>query len=647
MNNFLPYLVPGIVAGSIYGLAGLGLTLTYRTTGILNFAHGAVATCITYLFFVTLRTDLGLPTLLAFILALGVVAPATGLLFHLLIFRWLAEATTATRVVATLGLLVALQGGVLKVYSGQTRTAAPLFPQSTFRLPGLNVGWDQAIVALIVVGCAVGLTIVLTRSHVGLESRAVTESAELSELTGVNADRTKAISWMVGTVFAGLSGILLAPVFGLDAVTITLVVVVAFSGSVIGKLSSFPGTYGGALAIGIVASFASRLVIDYPVLRGIPTSTPFIALFLVLLLRKKGSFVEATSTKERISSGADRLRRMQPLQLAAVIALLAAVPPLLLEGRDVAKVTHVVIFALIFVSLSLVVGLSRQVSLGHAVFVGIGGAITAHLLNAGVPFPLALALGGASVVPLGAVLAIPAVRLSGLFLALATFGFGVLAQDLLYLRGWVFGSKGVIAIGRPSLFGVQLSDNGYYLFALAVCSTAIVVVEVIWRSRLGRTLKALADSSTAAESLGVRASTARVITFSISAGIAGIGGGLLGPLFSGIGNLGGSYSYFQSLLWVAVLVAAGARTTGGPILAAVLLIGLPYIFTGPAVVEWQPIAFGVLAIVFAGSENGILSFRFRPNWKSLAVDGRKRLASARHSDRVRAVVEANHAGTEA
>ena len=151
MSDLLVYLVPGVVAGSIYALAGLGLVLTYRTTGILNFAHGAVATCITYVFFVTLRADLGMPTALAFVLTIGVIAPGLGLLLHFVVFRWLSEATTATRVVATLGLLVALQGTVLKTYTGETRTAPALFPLSTFRLPGVNVGWDQAIVFLIAI----------------------------------------------------------------------------------------------------------------------------------------------------------------------------------------------------------------------------------------------------------------------------------------------------------------------------------------------------------------------------------------------------------------------------------------------------------------------------------------------------------------
>lgn len=641
MNDLLVYLVPGVVAGSIYALAGLGLVLTYRTTGILNFAHGAVATLVTYVFFVTLRSDLGMPTVVAFVFTLAVVAPAVGLLLHVAVFRWLSDATTATRVVATLGLLVALQGIVMMVYTGQTRTAPALFPLSTFRLPGVYVGWDQAIIAAVVGGCALFLTLLLSKTHLGLESRSVTQSSELSELTGVNADRVKAFSWMLGTVFAGLSGILLAPIFGLDPVTITLVVVVAFSGAVIGKLSSFAGTYAGALAIGVAASFANKLVITFPELRGLPTSTPFIALFLVLLLSKKGTFVEAVSVHERLRSGRDRLVRMRPTAIVALVAVLAIVPPAVLPGRDVAKFTHVLVFAIIFLSLSLLIGLSRQVSLGHAVFVGIGGAISAHMLNAGLPLPVALVIGGAAVVPLGAILAIPAVRLSGLFLALATFGFGVLAQDLLYLRSWVFGGRGVIAVDTQSLFGIRLGDDTYHLFVAAVLVAMLTLVELLWRSRLGRILMALADSPTATESLGIRASTARVIIFSISAGIAGVAGGLIGPLFSGIGNLGGSYSYFQSLLWVAVLVVAGARTTGGPLLAALLLIGVPYLFTGPAVVEWQPIVFGLLAVAFASSDNGLLSFRPKIDWGALALSGRRRSSPGRHADRVRAVLGAS------
>src|SRR5207237_3655134 len=151
-------------------------------------------------------------------------------------------------------------------------------------------------------------------------------------------------------------------------------------------------------------------------------------------------------------------------------------------------------FVLVFASLGLLVGLSRQVSLCHAVFVVFGATTLSHFQDAGIPYLLALLLAGLILVPVGAVVAIPAIRLSGLFLALATFGFGVLAQNLLYPSKAGFGGKAILTINRPDLFGVSLrGDTAYYGFVLVVVLAGVVAVEVVRVTRLGRTLRALAD----------------------------------------------------------------------------------------------------------------------------------------------------------
>jgi ABC-type branched-subunit amino acid transport system permease subunit len=133
-------------------------------------------------------------------------------------------------------------------------------------------------------------------------------------------------------------------------------------------------------------------------------------------------------------------------------------------------------------------------------------------------------------------------------------------------------------------------------------------------------------------SLGVSPLAARVVTFCMSAFLAGLAGGLLGTLVRSVSAT--SFSFFQSLLWVTVLVAAGSRTIGGVALGAVLLVAVPATFTAPVVAEWQPVAFGALAIVFAQAPNGLIGFFSGVDTAALAERYRWRLGSRRGAERL-------------
>jgi len=283
------------------------------------------------------------------------------------------------------------------------------------------------------------------------------------------------------------------------------------------------------------------------------------------------------------------------------VLAVAAVLPTVLTGSQRLTLTATVAYVLVFASLSLLVGLSRQLSLAHGVFVALGATTLAHLRSGGVPFPVALLLAGLLLTPLGAVLAIPAVRLSSLYLGLATFAFGILAQTLLFRTGLMFGVAGDVFIRRPSLLA---GDVSFYYFVLAVAVAGVAAVEVIRVTRLGRVLVAMADSPTAIGSLGVNSVVTRVVVFCLSAFLAGVAGGLLGTMVQAVNTA--SFTAFQSLVWVTVLVTAGTQTFGGVVLSAVLLVAVPGVFSSATVSEWQPVIFGGAAIVLAQADNGLI-----------------------------------------
>ena len=629
VRQYLPFLVAGLVTGAIYALAAMGLVLTYTTSGVFNFAHGAVAMFATFVFY-TLRVDVGLPTALAVLLVVLGIAPAMGVVIDRLLLRRLEGAGSGAYIVASLGLLVALQGLAVAIYGPDLRQVAGLFPRDTYRLPGVNVGIDQTVVVAVALAAAVGLGFFFRRTHLGLQTRAVVGDRDLTELVGGNSSRVTTFAWMLGCSFAAMSGILFAPFIGIDSLLLTLLVVQAFGAAIVGRLRSLPLTNLGAYGIGIGAALCTKLVASHPGLAGLPSALPFIVLFVVLVVSPKGRFVEATkSAASRPGRRALVARPRLPLSaLVGVVAVAVAVPAFL-NGSQLLTATTTVAFVLIFASLSLVVGLSRQVSLCHTVFVVFGATTLSHFLEAGLPYPVALLLAALVLVPVGALLAIPAIRLSGLFLALATFGFAVLAQNLLFPMSIVFGRSAVAQVPRPiALHG----DMAFYYLVLGIVVVGVITVEVVRVSRLGRILRALADSPTAVESLGINPTASRVIVFCVSAFLAAVAGGLLGSLVQSVTPA--SFDSFQSLLWLTVLVTAGVSTFGGSVLAAVLLVAGPAVFTSTTVTEWQPVFFGVAAVLLAQTTNGLAGVLFRkPDFAGLAATSSWRINRRRLADR--------------
>src|SRR2546423_5687074 len=185
MRNYLPYIVVGLGAGSVYAIAAMGLVVTYKTSGVFNFAHGAVGMAATYAFYV-LRVDVGVPTGLAALAAVLGVGPLLGLFIHRVLLRRLYGAQASSYVVVSLGLLVALQGFFVAVYGPGTRQMPPILPQSLVRLPGVNVGWDQAL--LVIIAAASGAVLALFfRTRFGILTRAVVDDPSLAELAAVNS----------------------------------------------------------------------------------------------------------------------------------------------------------------------------------------------------------------------------------------------------------------------------------------------------------------------------------------------------------------------------------------------------------------------------------------------------------------------------
>jgi branched-subunit amino acid ABC-type transport system permease component len=592
VNALLPFLVSGVVTGSLYGLTGLGLVLTYRTSGVFNFGHGAIAAAGAYLFY-TLSRHAGLPWPLAgaiTVLGFGLVG---GFILERVI-GLLQGAAQVVVIVATVGVLLAVQGTISLIYGGATRYFPAFLPKSGFLLSGVKISWGSVISFTIAAACAGGLYVFMARNRLGVAMRAVVDNPSLVGHCGDSPTRIRLAAWMIGSAFAALSGILLAPTLGLDSVLLTLLVVQAFGACAIGRFSSLPLTYLGGLIVGVVASVATKYLVKNP-WAGIPSSVPFLILIGALLVTPKRKLPDQRrDAQSMVATFRSLSARTQAVQIAMGAALALMVP--FVVGTKLPVWINFLSSFVLFGSLALLVWTSGQISLCHAAFAAVGATSVAHLTSGGVPWGLALPMAGLLVVPVGALVALTSVRLSGLYLALATLGFGILMQNVVFATGPMFGKGIYIAIKRPHLAHAAATDKQLYFLFLIVAALVCAALITLNRSRLGRLLRGLSEAPTMLTTQGLAVNSLRLIGFCFSAFFAGIAGAMLASQTGSASGVG--YGPLQSLLLLAVLGLSGTRLIRSAVVAAFLYAVFPA-YVSSLSADLQPVAFGVAAILAA------------------------------------------------
>jgi branched-subunit amino acid ABC-type transport system permease component len=598
-----PYVVAGVADGAVYALAAIGLVLTYKTSGIFNFAIGAQAAASAYVFY-SFRVTMGLPWPVAALCSLVLV----GLLGSLLLERMaygLTSAPPAMRVVATIGLIVLLESALTGAYGAATIEFAPFLPTKSIRLLGVNVQGSQLIAIAIAVVATVGLYAFFRRSRLGASMQAVVDSPTLLALEATNPVAVRRYAWAIGSCFISISGMLLAPSLGIDAGLFLLIYIAAFGAAAVGAFSNLPVTFAAAMGIGITMSVLSDELASQTnlVLAELYTQIPFLVLVAALLFVPRAKLV---------ARGAGVVRKLRPAVTfrppvvaagaAGGIALAIAIP-FLVESAFVNQYTSGIGFAVVFASMGLLLWTSGQISLCQMAFAAVGATTFAHALAAGWPWLLAMVAAVGVAVAVGAVAAIPSFRLSGVYLAVATFGFGLLVQNLMFPTFLMFGQTDSVTVYRPHLFGINAtSDRAYYFTALVVAALCAVAIVGVRRSRLGRLLRGLSDSPDALEAHGTNTRLTRLYVFCISAGIAAVGGVLIAGVTQATGGTAeGPFGYFNSVVLLAVLAFCGSQPLISPVIAAfafeVLHIYRP--FNTSWFANYGGVIFGVFAIAAA------------------------------------------------
>ncbi|MFJ8950391.1 MULTISPECIES: branched-chain amino acid ABC transporter permease [unclassified Streptomyces] len=623
MEQFLTFGVVGLTTAAIYAIVGSGLVLTYTTAGVFNFAHGAAGMLSAFAYW-QLAFGWGWPVPLALAFVLLVLAPGFGLLVERVLMRPVQSLGEAERLVMAVALLTGCIS--LARWIWDPSAARPLRPffadEPAIDLGPAAVTWHQALTLAVAVLVAVGLWFLLGRTRAGTEMRACVDDRALAGLTGASPQRAARLAWVLGTQLAAIGGILIAPTVALDAQQLSLLIVSAYTAAVFGRLRSLPLTFLGALVVGCLESFLTGYLPQNDYLPGLRLAAPALLLFVALIIfphrRLRG-----------------RERRLVQVPLPTVRGTLVFAGSVLLFAVFLATVldsegliSYGPLFALGVVALSYVplAGYAGQISLCQLSIAGIGAIVWGHLGGQGQLWALPVAVLVAAAV--GALIAIPALRLSGIYLALGTAAFAVVLDrwvftlpsfELLGVRVALF-DQGSVEVHGPNLLGWQLtSERELLLFSAVLLALASLAVAWLRRGRFGRALIALRDSEAAYATLGGRPLGAKVAVFALSAALAGLGGALYGMVqrtvtaeqFNLVANL--------PVFLIAVIGGLGAVGTG-------LFTGLSYV-APPQLLghfgDWAHDA-STLLIALAGmglahSPGGIVP-RLRAEWLPLVRD---------------------------
>ena len=617
LQDILAFTVVGLVIGSAYAIAASGLVITYATSNVFNMAHGAVGMVMAFLYW-ELAVNQGLPALVALVLVVGVIAPLFGALIERTMMRRMTDAPPVVSLTVTVGLFVGLIGLAQSVWPPTGRRVEEFFPGTGFRIGADGVfvtGHDLLTFAVAVIVAGL-LYVLLARTRTGIGMRAVVDNRGLLALHGARPGVLSMVSWALGSSLAALAGILLVPRVELDYTTLTLLVVNAYAAAMVGRLKNLPRTIIGALILGLLESYF-QMVTSLPafsdmsqqttaLVNGLFASLPTVFLFIVMLLLPLDKLRVGTV------SGASLVRVPSwRRSFISAIVLLVAVGSLAmtLNTTDVAALGQAMATACVMLSLVLLTGYGGEVSLGQMAFVGVGALVVAKFGTANLG---TLLIAGGVTAVIGALIAVPALRLRGLYLGLGTLAFAVAMDEMVFKNGNIgFSTGGSTTVARAPFLGIPLNSEPAFTLAVTLGFIALAfVVLALRRGRFGRLVLATRDSPAACGTLGLNITATRVLLFAIASSLAGMAGALYAGMYVDVGA--DKFQMFRSLPLLLLAVVGGITSVTGALIGGIALGVLPILQERfPSLGGAAYLLVGVAAIGLGRDPNGIAGSLFK------------------------------------
>lgn len=656
MSQHLQYLLLGLGGGAVVASLALGLLLTYRASGVVNFAHAAMGMYVAYVFFelrqtgqlilpvigvpgrVNLFNDPALQPTVATALAISLaVAALLGLVIYLLVFRPLRNAPPLARVVASLGLFLYLLATVQLRLAGTNQGSATsrpeaLLPSDLVSFLGVDIPANRLILAGGVLAVTALLGAVFAFSRFGLATRAAAENEKGAVLVGLHPDRLAAVNWMVGAVLAGAAVILIAPIAGLNPRDTSLLIVPALAAALLGGFRSFTLTTAAGLGIGMIQSQLINLQSDHAFLRGLgwQQAVPFVLIILTMIIRGETLPTRATLHIGRFP------RSPRPRHLLAWVLVLAgpAVVVMLTGDSDLRQgLITSSIMGVIALSVVVLTGYVGQISLMAMALAGVAGfAMIKISADWGIPFPFAPVLAAGMAVVVGLVAGVPAVRVRGMNLAIATLAAAVAIEELVLKWEWFTGGLGGTDVPQPELFGIDLgitaagAEFPRRIFGVVcILSFALLAVAVsnLRRGATGLRWLAVRSNERAAAASGIDVTRTKLTAFAVSSFLAGLGGALLAYQAQTVSA--SSFAVFNSLALLAMTYLGGIASVAGALVAGALADGgVVNRLSGGAASETQfavnGLALIVVAILYPDGVSGAL-YRVADRMRDLVGGG--------------------------
>lgn len=576
----------GAMRGLVLGVLAVAVILVYRSSRVINFAIGELGALGAALL-VRLVVNWRWNWYLAFAVTLAAGA-LLGALLELGVVRRLFRAPRVVLFVATLGaaqLFLFLQFVLPDV---DEYGAYPTPFERTWDVGGVIVRSEHLLALTVIPVVVAALAWFLNCSRHGLAVRASADNPDAARLAGISVKAMSTVVWTLAGALATLTVVLAAPMSNATtAATIGLgpgLLLRTLTAALIARMHSFPIAIAAGVGIGV---FEAVLFVNHPEDPGLLDAALLVVVLVTVLIqgfgrteaaqRESWSFAPRVRPVPRAAEGLWWVRHLPAL--GSGVALLAAVllPLVATEASRHFLYSRVLIFALLALSLTVLTGWTGQLSLGQVAFLGLG-AMTAYTLvvEVGLAFPGSLLLAACLTTVVAILVGTPALRMTGLFLAVTTLALAVAAPWLLS-RPIFTDDPSLILLPRQQWLGISLaSQRAYYYLCLAALALAVVVMARIRRSGLGRTMLAVRDNEQSAAALGLSPVRTKLTAFGISGFVAGLAGGLFGGLL--VSYEPGRFLVTDSLAVVAIAVVGGLASITGTVLGALLIIGFPAFF---------------------------------------------------------------------
>lgn len=621
-----------IGTGALIAAVGLGVVLTFRGSGVVNFANGVITVFVAYWYyglkvegkfyvpplpnpFVLIEipvnwfrdegkyldlpnwpTTIDLPgdrmtTASSMLIAL-VVAVLLGLFLHFVIFKPLRNAPVLAKVVTTVGLFVVLQEFMRIRFGELAKTGVPFpLPKGKFDLPGELgiVPKNQLFLVIIVTVIAIGLWALFKYTRFGLATRAAAENEKGAIVLGFSPDFLAGANWVLSTLIAGLLGILASPITNLDTITLPLLIVPALGAALLANFTSFGMTVAAGVGIAMLQGWVqyqgAQTWFPKGVLptAGLTQALPFFVIVVAMFLRGKSLPVRgAVSTGKMPFAAAPK--NVIPLTIGASVVVVALLFGWNYDWRQ--STINTLVAIVIALSLVVLVGFVGQISLAQMAIAGTAGFFMSKYFE-DLPFPIAPIIGAFVAAIFGAIISIPALRLRGVNLAVITLSAAVAIEQLIFKNKTFAGELGALPVKPPEIGGKDFGPNNTLLKVAGlkgrddippnawfgiVCLVFVIIlclmVVNVRRSNTGRQFLAVRSNERAAAAAGIDVARTKILAFGLAAFIAGLGGTLSGYRFGSVTPT--YFGAFASLTFLAFAYLGGIASVSGAVLAGVV-----------------------------------------------------------------------------